>query len=159
MTNANIMKNLVDFYTERAYTSNYIFGFRSAGMIYAVSILEADDMLPYIMKLDKASRGQGYSLRFKPDKAQKALLLSQDGVDAICSEQMFDDMVADSKYNAGEVFEKIVTEQMFGQEWVKDNVPYTEAGDVSAHGIDFQIKFEKATFTNEKSMMKMQGEG
>ena len=159
MTNANIMKNLVDFYTERAYNNHYVFGFRHAGMIYAVCIMDADNMLPYIMKLDKASRGQGYSLRFKPDKAQKALLLSQDDARAICSEQMFDDMVAESKYNAGEIFEKIITEQMFGQEWEKDNVPYTMVGDVSADGYDFQIKFEKATFTNEKSMMKMRSEG
>lgn len=158
MNNANIMKNLVDFYTEHAFTNHYIFGFRHAGMIYATCLMDADDMLPYVMKLDKASRGQGYSLRFKPDKAQKALLLSQHA-DAICSEQMFDNMVADSKYNAGEIFEKLITEQMFGQVWEKDNVPYTEGGDVVAEGYAFQIKFEKATFTNEKSMMKMQGRG
>ena len=155
MENANILKNLLDFYTENAYTDNYIFGFRHAGMIYAVEILSADNMLPYIMKLDKASRGQGYALRFKPDKAQKALLLSQ-GATAVCSEQMFDDMVSDSKYNRGEIFEKLVTEQVFGQVWEKDNVPYTDGGDVAdENGVAYQIKFEKATFTNEKSMMIM----
>lgn len=159
MENANVMKNLLDFYTANAYTDNYIFGFRCASMVYAVTIEGADDMLPFVMKLDKASRGQGYALRFKPDKAQKALLISQ-GATPICSEQMFDDMVASSKYNNGEVFEQMVTEQMFGQEWVKDNVPYTEGGDVeSADGVAYQIKFEKATFTNEKTMMKMRATG
>lgn len=154
MENANILKNLIDFYTGNAYTSNYIFGFTFAGVVYASTIKDADNMLPFIMKLDKASRGQGYALRFKPDKAQKALLLSN-GAEPICSEQMFDDMVADSKYNRGEIFEKLVTEQMFGQKWTKDNVPYTDGGDVEECGVAYQIKFEKATFTNEKSMMIM----
>lgn len=155
MENANIMKNLLDFYTGKAFTANYIFGFRMTGMVYAVSVKNADEVLPFVMKLDKASRGQGYSLRFKPDKAQKALLLSLGNTTAVCSEQMFDTMVSDSKYNNGEIFEKIVTEQMFGQTWEKDNVPYTDGGDVVANGVAWQVKFEKATFTNEKSMMIM----
>lgn len=154
MENMNIMKNLIDFYTETAFTDNYIFGFVSADMVYAVSVKNADSVLPYVMKLDKASRGQGYALRFKPDKAQKALLLSY-GATAICSADMFEDMVADSKYNRGEIFEKLVTEQMFGQVWEKDNVPYTDGGDVSSRGVAWQVKFEKATFTNEKTMMNM----
>jgi hypothetical protein len=158
MDNANIMKNLVDYYTETAYTDNYIFGFVSANMVYAVSLKKADDILPYIMKLDIASRGQGYALRFKPDKAQKALLLSYGAV-AICSADMFEDMVSDSKYNRGEVFEKIVTEQMFNQVWEKDNVPYTDGGDITSHGVAWQVKFEKATFTNEKTMMNMRSRG
>lgn len=158
MKNANIMKNLINYYTETAYTDNYIFGFVSANMVYAVSLKNADNVLPYIMKLDIASRGQGYSLRFKPDKAQKALLLSY-GATAICSTDMFDDMVSDSKYNRGEIFEKLVTEQMFDQVWEKDNVPYTDGGDIESNGTAWQVKFEKATFTNEKTMMNMQGRG
>lgn len=155
MTKANVMKNLVDFYTANAYTDNYIFGFTSAGMVYAVTIMNADSVLPYVMKLDMASRGQGYSLRFKPDKAQKALLLSY-GAQALCSAEYFEEVVADSKYNRGEVFEKMVTEQMFGQVWEKDNVPYTDGGDIEeADGTAYQVKFEKATFTNEKSMSIM----
>jgi hypothetical protein len=159
MTNANIMHNLLSFYTRRAYTDNYVFGFVAHNMVYAVSIQHADDILPFIMKLDKASRGQGFSLRFKPDKAQKTLLLSK-GATPVCSEQMFDNMVADSKYNRGEIFEKLVTEQMFGQVWEKDNVPYTDGGDVEeSNGRAWQVKFEKATFTNEKSMLNMQKKG
>jgi hypothetical protein len=68
-------------------------------------------------------------------------------------------MVADSIYNRGEIFEKLVTEQMFGQVWEKDNVPYTDGGDVESDGIAWQVKFEKASFTNEKTMLNMQKEG
>jgi hypothetical protein len=67
-------------------------------------------------------------------------------------------MVSDSKYNKGEIFEKLVTEA-YGQEWVKDNIPFTEAGDIEVDGHAYQIKYEKATFTNEKSLMKMENRG
>ena len=154
MTNANILHNLISFYSDRAYTDNYIFGFTMAGMIYMVTINHADDVLPYIMTLDKASRGQGYALRFKPTKAQKTVLMESGYVEAICSVEFFEECVENSKYNRGEIFEKMVTES-FGQDWEKDNVPYTDAGDVEVNGIAYQIKFEKETFTNEKSMVLM----
>ena len=35
-------------------------------------------------------------------------------------------------------------------DWEKDNVPFTEGGDIEINGKAFQIKYEKATFTNEK---------
>jgi hypothetical protein len=154
MTNANILHNLISFYTDRAFTDNYIFGFTMAGMVYMVTIDHADDVLPYIMTLDKASRGQGYALRFKPNKAQKAVLMENGKAEALCSVEFFEECVENSKYNKGEIFEKMVTES-FGLEWEKDNVPYTEAGDIKVGRKSYQIKFEKATFTNEKSMSLM----
>jgi len=151
MMNNNIFHNLISFYTNHAYTDNYVFGFTCAGMVYAVTIHHADGILPYVMTLDKASRGQGYSLRFKPNKAQKAVLMENGEVQALCSVEYFNDCVENSIYNRGEIFEKMVTENL-GVEWEKDNVPYTDGGDVEVDGIAYQIKFEKATFTNEKSM-------
>ena len=71
---------------------------------------------------------------------------------------MFDETVTATKYNKGEVFEKMVTEG-YGQAWEKDNVPFTKDGDLTVDGVAYQIKFEKATFTNEKSLMKMENRG
>ena len=48
----------------------------------------------------------------------------------------------------------MVTE-FYGQTWEKDNVPFTEDGDITVDGIAYQIKFEKATFTNEKTLARM----
>ena len=73
----------------------------------------------------------------------------------LCSTKFFDETVTATKYNKGEVFEKMVTES-YGQEWKKDNVPFTEDGDLTADGIAYQIKFEKATFTNEKSLHRLE---
>ena len=62
-----------------------------------------------------------------------------------------------SKYNFGEVFEKLETERV-GQTWVKDNVPFTEDGDLTVDGIAYQIKFEKATFLTEAQALRLRAE-
>ena len=79
------------------------------------------------------------------------------GAKVLCSEKFFDELTSESKYNKGEIFEKLMTE-LNGQEWEKDNVPFTEDGDLTVNGIAYQIKFEKASFINEKQMMKMMAE-
>lgn len=153
-TNLALMAKMVEFYNRHSYTHNYIFGFRAAGNIWFV--LVTAEILPELLKLDKASRGAGYALRFKPNKGQKALLMSL-GAKVLCSEKFFDELASASKYNKGEIFEKLVTE-MAGQAWEKDNVPFTDDGDLTWNGIAYQIKFEKASFINEKQMHKMMAE-
>lgn len=138
-------------YNAIAFTHNYIFGFIYKGTVYMVCT--TSQLLPYLLTLDTSSRGTGYSLRFKPTKEQKLFLLTH--AKALCSERYFNALVAESKYNRGEIFEKLVTER-YGQRWVKDNVPFTEAGDIEINGVAYQIKFEKATFTNEKSLARFE---
>lgn len=152
--NLALKAKMVEFYNSRAFTHRYIFGFRAAGNIWFV--LVSAELLPELLKLDKASRGAGFALRFKPNKAQKALLASH-GAKVLCSEKFFDELASESKYNKGEIFEKLVTE-LAGQVWEKDNVPFTDDGDLTVDGIAYQIKFEKATFINEKQMHKMMAE-
>ena len=151
MTNTTIFNTLISDYNKFSFTHNYIFGFTYKGIVYSVKA--TSEILPYILKLDKASRGAGYALRFKPTNEQKLFLIAR-GAKAICSTAVFDNMVAESVYNRGEVFEKIETEYA-GQTWTKDNVPFYMDGDLTVNGIAYQIKFEKATFTNEKQMMKL----
>ena len=74
--------------------------------------------------------------------------------EALCSVKYFNEVYSGCKYNRGEVFEKLVTEH-FGQEWVKDNVPFTEAGDIEVNGKAYQIKYDRATFCNEKSLANL----
>lgn len=152
--NVALFRKMVEFYNTNAFTHNYIFGFRFNGNIWMVKV--TSEILETVLKLDKASRGAGYALRFKPNKSIKSYMLSL-GAEVLCSEQLFDDLCDNSKYNKGEIFEKLVTE-VNGQTWEKDNVPFTDDGDLTVDGIAYQIKFEKASFINEKQMLKMQGE-
>lgn len=148
--NTALFVDMVRKYNKHAFTHNYIFGFAYKGNVY---MAHADaDMLLSILKLDKASRGAGYALRFCPTNAIKVALLTN--ATLLCSKAFFEETVADSIYNKGEIFEKMVTE-FYGQAWEKDNVPFTEDGDLTVDGIAYQIKFEKATFCNEKSLANL----
>ena len=155
MTNTTIFNSLIEDYNKHSFTHEYVFGFTYKGVVYAVK--DTNKCLPYVLTLDKASRGAGYALRFKPNTEQKVYLLAK-GAKAICSVELFKGMVEESRYNNGEIFEKIITE-MVGQTWVKDNIPFYMDGDVTVDGVAYQIKFEKATFTNEKQMMKLNMRG
>ena len=110
------------------------------------------DVLPFVCKLDAAGRGCGVSLRFCPTNDQRRFLMTS--AKPLCSAKFFDEECANCKYNRGEVFEKMVTE-FFGQEWTKDNVPFTQAGDIEVNGRPYQIKYERATFCNEKSLANL----
>lgn len=151
MNNIALLLNMIERYNALAYTHDYIFGFQFAGNIY---MAYADkNMLPAILSLDIASRGQGYALRFCPNKGIKIALMPS--ATLLCSKDFFDSELKNSKYNKGELFEKMVTEY-YGQEWHKDNIPFTKAGDLDVDNMAYQIKFEKATFSNEKTLMKLE---
>ena len=66
------------------------------------------EIMPYICKLDRASRGAGMALRFCPNADQKLALLPS--AQPLCSEAYMESLTAESKYNYGELFEKLVTE-------------------------------------------------
>lgn len=151
MTNTALFQTMIQKYSKLSFSHDYIFGFKFDGNIY-MTIVKAS-VLPYVLKLDKASRGAGMSLRFKPTKEQKTMLLSF-GATLLCSEKYFNETVKESKYNKGEIFEKFVTEY-FGQEWEKDSVPFYQDGDITVNNIPYQIKYESATFTNEKQLARL----
>ena len=142
---------MVKRYNEAAATHNYIFGFVWKHKVYTVTIhgVTAERLMAWTC-MDYDSRSKTASLRFKPTNAQKALLMAM-GAEPMMDEASFEAMVKASKYNRGEIFEKLTTEAA-GQEWVKDNVPFTEDGDLTVNGIKYQIKYNKATFANEKSL-------
>lgn len=150
MTNTALFNQMLNLYNTLSFTHNYIFGFTYGGNVYFT--FAQSDILPVLLTLDKASRGQGYSLRFRPNKEQKQALLQN--CEVLCSENFFNSEVANSRYNKGEIFEKMVTEY-YGQYWEKDSVPFTEDGDLTINGIAYQLKFESATFTNEKTLWKI----
>lgn len=147
-----LKNSMIKYYNSHAYTHVYIFGFVYNHQVFAVRT--NSDVLCQVLKLDKASRGQGYALRFRPTREIKALLMSMDA-EIICSELYFNQLVKASKYNKGEIFEMLITERA-GLEWVKDSVPFTDDGDVTIDGVAYQVKYENATFINEGQIARME---
>lgn len=155
MTNLPIFTTMVNHYHRLSYTNQYIWGFTYKKVVYMA--FTSQEAVERVCKLDRASRGAGYSLRFDPTNAQKLLLMTEATV--LCSEEFFNNEVKNSKYNKGEVFEKMITETVFGQVWKKDTVPFNEGGDIESNGIAYQVKFQKATFCNEKSLANILAKG
>lgn len=152
MVKMAVLHKMVNFYNAHAYTHEYMLAFTVNGNI-VVAIATAD-MLIKVCCLDKASRGAGNALRFKPNMAQKNLLMTECETFVLCSVADMETLVESTIYNKGEVVEKLITEY-YGQTWEKDNIPFTDDGDITVDNIAYQIKFEKATFINEKGMASL----
>ena len=150
--NTALKDKMITFYNDHAGAHEYIFGYTEAGNVWMTKA--SHKVLNNVLKLDLASRGAGYALRFKPNKDIKTYLLSL-GAEVLCSVEYFESLATSLKSNRGEIFEKLVTEH-FGQVWTKDNIPFTEQGDINVDGIEIQIKFEKATFINEAQIARME---
>lgn len=152
MNRTAILIALIARYESRAFTHNYIMGFIYKGAVYAVTTRG----LSFGIKLDQASSkcGGGYSIRFAPTEAEKEALILSGQCELICSEEFFLATVASSKYNKGEIFEKLITERA-GQVWEKDNVPFFKGADLTVNGTAYSIKFQKATICTESTLNKI----
>ena len=148
--NKEIFNILLEGYNSVAFTDKYIFGFISKDVVYMA--FAYSEIIPYITTLDKAGRDGGYALRYKPNKRQiEGLYNSATEVIALCSKDYFEKSVKRSRYNRGEVFERIVF-KYFGKRWKKDHKPFYKYGDIKIDGIPYQIKFIGATLTTEKQI-------
>ena len=147
----DLIKMMIDFYNRNAFAHDYIFGYNYKGVVYFT--FATNDIINSIVKLEKASENNGYSLRFKPNNKIKEMLMTINS-NVLCSAEYLEDLVKNSKYNRGEIFEKLITEY-FKKDWKKDNNDFTKCGDIEINEKAYQIKYEKATFINEKQIERM----
>lgn len=128
----------------------YILGFMVKEVLYYAT-MDFNTLARY-MKLDRASSARGgyAKLRIKLTREQKAELLK---IATACGTA--EDLTADAKHNKGENFERIITELLTNEQWVKDSVPFNVAGDITLNGENVQIKFDGAEITNEKLLARL----
>ena len=143
------MTTMMTAYNKNSASHIYYFGFIVAGLLYVMTGMTFDELSAYF-KADRASskRGGFAKIRIKANSADlkallpKALLIGSA------------DLLNDSHWNKGEMFEKIITEMFTADKWVKDSVPFFLAGDVEINGEQVQVKFDGAELVNEKSLRK-----
>lgn len=145
MDNITIKNMILNHYINNSASKDYIMGVNMNGNIYMVHVTDED--LKDITRVESAGHNDGYTLRYKPNNTIRTYLLSK-GATVLCSTLYFEQMVKASKYNKGEVFERLVTE-WYGQEWYKDNINYRVQGDITIDGIEYQIKYERGGFISE----------
>ena len=142
---------MINRYNALAVATAYIVGFILDGMLYyTMSAHIADEFL----KLDRMSskRGGWAKIRVTLTSADRTALVACGKAIMIGSADLLN--TAD-KYNKGERFERVITETLTGETWVKDSVPFNVAGDITLNGQEVQIKFDGAELTNEKTLMRM----
>lgn len=139
-------------YIEKNAADKFILVVKYKGVLYAC-IVNADEIAVY-MKLDKASRNSGFSLRFKPNKAERENLIFNHDSFPLCDVKKFNTMYKRSKYNRGEIVEREIYKR-FNQNWKKDTIPFWVDGDITINGIKYQIKYEKATYITEAQAQRL----
>ena len=144
-------KEMIDRYNALAVATAYIIGFVMNGSLYyTMSAHIADEFL----KLDRMSskRGGWAKIRVKLSSADRKALVETGKAILLGSVDLLN--TAD-KYNKGERFERIITETLTGETWVKDSVPFNVAGDITLDGQEVQVKFDGAELTNERTLMRI----
>lgn len=156
MMNKNtVIETMMNEYESMAYAHEYMLGYVEDHMV-KVAIVPAH-MMSKLVKLDSASENAGFSLRFKPDRVQKKILSAYVRF-TLCSEYMLETLWEESKYNRGDLFEKLIFEY-FGQNWKKTDTRFCDDADITVNGVAYQIKFNKATITNERILLSLRRQG
>lgn len=145
-------ETLIRWYRKMNITESYILGFIRNHHVYLIRY--NGKIPPRYIRFCQASRGFGGQLRFDPIVKYKDQLIKK-GAIYIGEESEVFPMTCK---NRGEWFEKLVFE-MNGQEWKKNCVPCWVAGDINLDGVEIQIKFEKATFTDEQKIKNWRSRG
>lgn len=151
MNDLTLQLQLVNAYHNAAYTNDYVFCFVCDACFYAVKMENVDAAtLNAISTVSRTSskRGGYAALRFRPTNAVKRAIIEMGNVVYKATRASFVAECKANKYNKGENAERIVTERVFGETWVKDSVPFTDGADVS----HYQVKFEGATFATERQL-------
>lgn len=138
-------------YNALAVATAYIVGFVLNGMLYYTM---SEHIADSFLKFDRMSskRGGWAKIRVKLSSADRKALVACGKAIMIGSADLLD---TKDKYNKGERFERIITETLTGETWVKDSIPFNVAGDITLNGEEVQIKFDGAELTNERTLMRM----
>lgn len=143
---------MITAYNRLSAADAYIFGFIVNHLLYYIRF---DGHLPTeLLKFDRASSKKGgmAKVRVKATAAIKQALIASGKAVLLGTEALLE---TSDRYNKGERFERVITELLTGQEWHKDSIPFTDAGDIELNGKQIQIKLDQAELTNEKMLQRI----
>lgn len=161
MANEQIKKYLCDEYNRLTYTHSYIYGYTVKGMVYAARIMDGSSLLHYIASVDKASEKNGgtFQLKYKQSAEKIAMIVAEAvEVKTICTVDYMENIrntASGLQKNRGYIFENLCAEAFGGELNTKPNAKFTTDGDMTLDGVPYQIKFNKATYTDERTLKNL----
>jgi hypothetical protein len=147
---------MFETYRKFAYTENYIIGgvVKNDVKFYFFTGDELINNLTLSKGSTKGSRGATIlRLKFSGD-LKKAV---ENKGFYLCTKDEFENLaktINGKQANRGLAFEKLIFEY-FKQEWRQNNKKFTECGDITIKEKHFQVKFLKATFTDERTIKNL----
>ena len=141
--------NMIRDYHKLSAANYYIIGFELNGYIYAV---KQKRIYSKYLKIDRESKKNGgaYILRLTLTKKQKKTLVRKLLPIATVAEM-------ENAKNRGEWFESLIY-KIYGQSYKKDTTRFDKRGDIEIDGKQVQLKFERATVANERTIKKIKRE-
>lgn len=142
--------DLFETYKATTKANKIEIGFIVDGVLYAIKL---NEITVDMVRLTTESKG-GLKLKLQISKTQKLKWLASGKAKKLATEQEFTKLVSESKYNKGEVLERILTEKR-GLKWHKDSIRYDKAGDIDLKRDRIQVKFENASLTSAYTMARV----
>ena len=141
--------NMIRDYHKLSAADYYIIGFQLDGYVYAV---KQKRIYSKYLKADRESTKNGGAniLRLILTKKQKKALAKKLLPIAIIEEM-------ENAKNRGEWFEKLI-HTIYKQDYKKDATRFDKQGDIKIEGQEVQLKFERATVANERTIKKIKKE-
>jgi len=152
-------ENLVNLYNANAYTHAYILAYTEKGKVYGARIENAKDLILSVTYTDISSAksgGHSVSLRYRPNR-QQIETIKRNAVEIleICTMENLENLYRTERKNRGEIVERLSAEKFRGKQIGKPNADFRTQGDIQIGSMEYQVKFCKATFTNEKTLANM----
>lgn len=158
----NLIKaNACRDYVALSATNKEILCFARDGMVWAVEVHDVDSALLFAITTIE-QRASGWVLRYRPNKKQQEMILSRSKrTEVICTLDFLEAEKANYKNNRGDTIEALVAKRWGGVQPKARNEKFTECGDFSLNGSEFQVKYGAktgaATFTDEKTINNLRG--
>lgn len=145
-------ENAIRYYRKFSGADAYILGFIYKHELYVITV---NEIMPRFMRVERSSakKGAHEKLQFRLNNQYKEQLIRK-GAQKIGTET---DLL-EIPNNKGVSFERMVY-RMNGQEpREKDNIRFTEGGDINVNGVEYQVKLEGAQIVEFKTLNKIQKE-
>lgn len=152
--------DLFEMLNEIEYTHRYIFSYIEKGNIYASFVEDASDLLPLICDKGRESTksGGGVAYHFRPNQKQRDLIKSVAvSTVYICTEKEMEESRAsyERHLNRGQFAEIVIARHFNGKLNDKPNADLTSGADIEINGIEYQIKFNRATVCGETPLTNL----
>lgn len=141
--------SMIRDYHKFSVADYYIIGFELDGYIYAV---KQKRIYSKYLKTDRESTKNGGAniLRLTLTKKQKKALAKK-----LLPVATIEEM--ENAKNRGEWFESLIY-KIYGQSYKKDTTRFDKQGDIRIEGQEVQLKFERATVANERTIKNIKKE-